>query len=181
MPAEVWRHGEHALTFWTYHEQHRGEPLDPRTAGWVLQRCHQALDTYQGTLPSFLERQVAAAGRALADPGALSTLPAATRAALTTEHAALSAALAGRDARWRALHGDPHRRNFLATSRGCLMIDFESACAGPLEWDLSALPDGPAGVFRSVDAELLGILRRLRRVCVSVWWWRRPRRTESAA
>jgi hypothetical protein len=54
------------------------------------------------------------------------------------------------------------------------MVDFESVCSGPLEWDLSALPCVDAGIF-SVDADLLALLRRLRSLCVTVWWWTRPR------
>jgi hypothetical protein len=57
------------------------------------------------------------------------------------------------------------------------MIDFESACTGPLEWDLSALPGGGAGVFPDVDHELLAVLRQLRSLCVAVWCWQRPGRT----
>ncbi len=48
------------------------------------------------------------------------------------------------------------------------MIDFESVCSGPVEWDLSALPDMGAGVF-AVDEELLAVMRRLRSLCVAVW------------
>jgi hypothetical protein len=56
------------------------------------------------------------------------------------------------------------------------MIDFESVCSGPVEWDLSALPGVGAGVF-SVDADLLALLRRLRSLCVAVWCWSRSRRS----
>jgi hypothetical protein len=52
------------------------------------------------------------------------------------------------------------------------MIDFESVCSGPLEWDLSALPCVDTGIF-SVDADLLALLRRLRSLCFTVWWWTR--------
>jgi Ser/Thr protein kinase RdoA (MazF antagonist) len=40
----------------------------------------------------------------------------------------------------RALHGDPHPRNLLATAAGGIAWnDFEDAFAGPLEWDLGIL------------------------------------------
>ena len=48
------------------------------------------------------------------------------------------------------------------------MIDFESVCSGPLEWDLSAMPCIGAGIF-SVDIDVLALLRRLRSLCVAVW------------
>ena len=49
------------------------------------------------------------------------------------------------------------------------MIDFESVCTGPMEWDLSALPGGGGGQFPDADRGLLALLRRLRSVCVAVW------------
>src|SRR5262249_13631589 len=46
-------------------------------------------------------------------------------------------ALADRRLDCPVLHGDPHWSNFLAGPGGCVMIDFESVCRGPVEWDLS--------------------------------------------
>ena len=48
------------------------------------------------------------------------------------------------------------------------MIDFESSCAGPVEWDLSALPADEASAWGDVDCDLLALLRRVR----SVIWCR---------
>jgi Ser/Thr protein kinase RdoA (MazF antagonist) len=172
LPAEVHREGDHALTFWRYHEHHPRARIDHATACGTLEAVHRALDTYGGALSSFLDRQVTWAGRILADPNALPTLPAADRAFLKDERSRLTATLADRHLPCRTLHGDPHRGNFLVTANGCMMIDFESACSGPVEWDLSALPGHdalpPAGLF-PVDPELLVLLRRLRSVCVAVW------------
>jgi hypothetical protein len=44
------------------------------------------------------------------------------------------------------------------------MIDLESVCTGPMEWDLTALQAGGAGRFPDVDRGLLALLRRLRSV-----------------
>lgn len=68
----------------------------------------------------------------------------------------------------------PHRGNVLVSKAGYLLIDFESVCSGPLEWDLSALPGLGGGMFY-VDEELLSLLRRLRSLCVAVWCWTRAR------
>jgi hypothetical protein len=57
------------------------------------------------------------------------------------------------------------------------MIDFESACAGPLEWDLSALSEAAADCF-AADPELLALLRRLRSICVATWCWALRGRSE---
>jgi hypothetical protein len=39
----------------------------------------------------------------------------------------------------RALHGDPHPGNLLATPDGWVWGDLEDTCAGPLQWDLACL------------------------------------------
>ena len=170
VPAEVYRHGDSVLTFWRYRVHDPAAYLHPAAASRALDAVHRALDTYRGALPSFMSRQVRRAGRLLADSEALPALPAPDRAYLAAEHARLTAALARRKLDYRALHGDPHRGNFLAGPGGCVMIDFESACSGPVEWDLSALPEAAADLH-AADAELVGTLRRLRSVCVATWCW----------
>lgn len=175
VPAEVHRHGDHVLTFWRHKVHDPHAVLDPAAAARALHQVHRALDTFPGPLPSFLSRQVRLSGRLLENPDALPRLPAPDRALLATEHARLKAALADRRLDCRALHGDPHRGNFLASPGGCVMIDFESVCRGPVEWDLSALPEAAANLF-GADAELLDMLRRLRSVCVATWCWARRAR-----
>lgn len=169
LPARVHRYRGHAVTFWRYQENNPAAVVDERAAGRVLAECHRALDSYLRPLPSSLSRQVSRAGRVLADPAELGGLAAGDRAWLAAMHARLSASVACRRPPPRVLHGDPHRGNLLVTSRGTVMIDFESACTGPLEWDLSALPGCGAGVFLGADHELLTILRQLRSLCVVVW------------
>lgn len=169
LPAVVHREEDYVLTFWRYERHDPAASIDGRAAGRALRECHRAMDTYGGRHSSFLDRQVARAGRLLADSGALSELRDADRAFLADQYRVLTAELRGRELRWRVLHGDPHRGNLLVDGRRCLMIDFESVCTGPVEWDLSALPGGGAGRFPEVDPGLLALLRRLRSVCVAVW------------
>jgi Ser/Thr protein kinase RdoA (MazF antagonist) len=175
-PVQVHQEGEHVLTFWRLHPHDPDAALHPAAAARTLERVHRALATYQGQLPSFLSRQVRRAGRLLGDPDALPELPVPVRALLAAEHDRLAAALAARALDCRPLHGDPHRGNFLAGPAGCVMIDFESVCSGPVEWDLSALPEAAAGLLPA-DPELLDMLRRLRSVCVATWCWARPGRS----
>jgi hypothetical protein len=177
LPQRVHRDREHAITFWRYQGHDPEARVDPRTAGRVLKRCHQALDTYGGSLPSFQTRQVRRAGRVLADATALLALPLPDRAFLTDEYSRLTSELLDRPLSCRPLHGDPHRRNLLVSADACLMIDFESACTGPPEWDLSALPGGGGDQFPSVDHDLLALLRQLRALCVAVWCWAQAGRT----
>jgi len=164
----------HAITFWRFQDHDPNAVATGAAAGLALEQVHQALDSYPGTLPSFLDRQVRRASRILFDETAPSALLASERAFLRGEYLTITSALLDTKLRCRTLHGDPHRGNLLVSQAGYLMIDFESVCSGPLEWDLSALPGGGGGVF-SVDAELLALLRRLRSLCVAVWCWTRSR------
>ena len=155
LPIRAHRHGDHALTFWTY-ERHdpNGEP-----AAGTLHEVHRALETYRAELPAF---------RPLPGLHGL-RVPEPERSMLIGEHGRLGAQLEGRTVPWRPLHGDPHRGNLLVTAAGSLWIDFESACLGPLEWDLSALPSDDARAWPGVDPELLALLRRARSLRTVVW------------
>ena len=88
---------------------------------------------------------------------------------LIREHGRLGAALEGRSVPCRPLHGDPHRGNLLVTAAGSLWIDFESACLGPVEWDLSALSGDATDAWSRVDPDLLDLLRRARSLRTVVW------------
>ena len=69
----------------------------------------------------------------------------------------------------------------MVTQDGVRWFDFESVCRGPLEWDLSALPDRALGAFSDADRDLLANLRRLRSVCVAVWCSVQPDRAPEVA
>jgi hypothetical protein len=164
----------YAMTFWRYQDHDPSALATSRAAGQALAQVHQALDSYPAAFPSFLDRQVSHTSRILFGETAPSALPASERAFLSSEYLIITSALRDTRLGCRTLHGDPHRGNLLVSESGYLMIDFESVCSGPLEWDLSALPGVGAGVF-SVDADLLTLLRRLRSLCVAVWCWTRSR------
>jgi hypothetical protein len=76
----------------------------------------------------------------------------------------------------RPLHGSPHSGNWLGASAGPLLLDFETACRGPVEWDLSALGEDAVDAFPNVDRDLLALLRRMRSLCVAVKCWLDPDR-----
>lgn len=156
LPVQLHHHRGHVVTFWVHQEHAPARDTGRRTLGAV----HRALETYPGDLPPF---------RPLPDARSLLRSPGADRDLLLDEHARLARALRGYETRWRPLHGDPHRGNLLLTPAGCRWIDFESACLGPLEWDLSALPGTDGGAPDGVDAGLLALLRRARSLRTLVW------------
>jgi hypothetical protein len=163
-----------AMTFWRHRDHDPSAVATSQGAGQALAQVHEALDSYPETFPSFLDRQVKRAARILFSESAPSPLPTSEHAFLCSQYVSITSELHERRLRCRTLHGDPHRGNLLVSKAGYLMIDFESVCSGPIEWDLSALPGLGAGTF-SVDEELLSLLRRLRSLCVAVWCWTRSR------
>lgn len=169
-----------AITFWQYHHHDSTAVASERLIAETLAEVHRALDRYHGQVRSFLDRMVRRTADVLADPASQAVLPAPDGAFLHREYLSIMAALGERSFQRRTLHGDPHRGNFLIDGTSCVMIDFESACSGPLEWDLSALP-GDGGAVFAADEELLRLLQRLRSVCVVVWCGMRSARSRELA
>lgn len=130
-----------------------------------------SLDSFQGELPDFSEAIVRASR--VAQESALSCLTSEEATFLRSAFASSVSSLS--ELRWstHTLHGDPHTGNVVLTTSGPRWLDFESVCAGPLEWDLSALPGG-AHLFVH-DSDLLRVLVSLRRACVVTWCAARAR------
>jgi Ser/Thr protein kinase RdoA (MazF antagonist) len=170
-------HGAVVLTLWEFHPHEPGTGSSARVLGDALGELHRALDTYPGALPSF-RTHLSAARRALKDPSATPRLGTKDRGFMMRAHDHLAAACAARPFSSQPLHGDPHTDgNVLTTRGGPLFVDFEAACIGPVEWDLSALPEEVARAYRpSPDAALLDLLRSMRSVCVAAWCSMQPER-----
>ena len=62
------------------------------------------------------------------------------------------------------------------TSEGPVLADFETACTGPVEWDLAALDHPAIASFREADIELITLLKRMRSACVAAKCWVHPER-----
>jgi thiamine kinase-like enzyme len=132
------------------------------------------LADFPGSLPPFtIELDDA---RRFLEPTRSPALPSADRAFLLEVHEELRSAVpALRTPHW-PLHGTPHEGNWLTTPQGPLLLDFETACQGPFEWDLAALSDEAIALFPDVDYELIQLLRRMRSLCVAAKCWIEPRR-----
>ncbi len=172
LPAGPHTSGGRVLSFWQWQDLRPVSPT-PREAGRVLGALHEVLadvpapdgellDTPLADLATFLAR-----GRALgADPRLLDQVGDLVER--------LRPRLAGDE---RALHGDAHPGNLLATARGWRWSDLEDTSPGPLAWDLACLRatgrlDGRAAVDACPhplsDAELAPFLL-LRRLHVAAW------------
>lgn len=165
------------ISFWRYHDHDADAAMSSRAMAETLAAVHGALAGFAAPLASFLDLRVKRTGAALANPRCATALSNCDHAFLQLEFASIMSSLRPRTLMHQTLHGDPHKGNFLAGRDGCLMIDFESVCSGPVEWDVSALPRGAEGSF-AVDEQLLSVLRRLRSLCVVVWCATRAARTK---
>jgi hypothetical protein len=117
------------VTFWEFIE-HSESRLEPRRAAHSLHHIHDALVSYERPLPPydlFEEVDALLADDTLALPRDLDALR-RVRARIAVPRESM-----------RPLHGDVNLGNVLPSRRGHLWTDFESACLGPVEYDLSAL------------------------------------------
>jgi hypothetical protein len=129
LPAGPHEHEGFIVTFWEFIEHTEGR-LEPATAARSLRQVHQALLSYDRPLLSydlFAEVDALLADDTLAAPRDLDALR-RVRARITVPRESM-----------RPLHGDVNLGNVLPSRRGHLWTDFESACLGPVEYDLSAL------------------------------------------
>jgi hypothetical protein len=162
------------LTLWQYAEPFQGAALGPTEVAAALSAVHEALIDFPGSLPPFtLELEDA---RRLLHAERSPALARADRRFVWTVLDKVQAALSTLATASQALHGSPHAGNWLATAEGALLLDFETACRGPIEWDLAALDDEAVNLFPGVDGELIALLRRMRSVCVAAKCWVEPNR-----
>jgi len=178
-PATILPAGPHyagglVLSYWDWCPNDADGVVDGRAVGRSLAALHGALDGYPGELPPFTAHVEDAGAILAAEP--LPALPGADRAFLADLHTRLVGKLAATPVSARVLHGEVHLGNLLAADDGLRWIDFEAACVGPLEWDLTGLPDEALTAFPLVDRGLLPLLRDVRSCCVAAWCWRNPER-----
>ncbi len=158
-----------AITLWHYAEEMPDEISDAE-AGRALLELHRALDDFNGDLPP-LSQRLDRAESVISTPTAVPCLAADDRAFLAERFAALRAEAESRGRAHRVLHGGPHTANLLATREGPRWIDFDTACRGPLEWDLAHLGDDAAARFPDSDDGLLATMRKLVSADVAIWCW----------
>jgi hypothetical protein len=172
LPPGPHEHAGTVLSFWRRVELLPDRPT-AQDAGRALADLHEVLadlpvpatpplDTPLDDLAAFAAR------------GAEWDVPRAQLEALGRRLEALRPQLGGPN---RALHGDPHPGNLLATPAGWIWGDLEDTSTGPVEWDLACLRstgrlDGRAALDAfpgaPTDDELAAWLE-LRRLHAAVW------------
>ncbi len=162
------------VTLWQHYED-RGPPQDDGAFGPLLARVHEQLLDYPGSLPPFMV-ELEDVGRILRDRTRLGRLRDEDYAFLRAIYEEIRSRVSSIPSDGQPLHGSPHSGNWLNTPAGLLLLDFETACRGPVEWDLSAMGDDALDAFGRIDLDLLVLLRQMRSVCVAVKCWIDPGR-----
>lgn len=158
-------------TFWTYVGHADGQEPDEGELASALYSVHQALDTFPGALPD-LDAELDGVAAVLSDPARAPALGTADRALLLSALSLLREDLGDRASPRRALHGSPHSGNVLRVQGQVAFIDFETACRGPLEWDLAHIGDGALRAYPGgFDPTALSVCQGLVSVKTAAWCW----------
>jgi len=165
---------ELTLTLWPHIEPVPGAALAPAEMAAAIKIVHEALTDFDGDLPFFVLELDGA--RRLLQPHRSPDLAPADRRFLLGVVTEVQTVLAALRMACRPLHGSPHDANWLPSVDGPLLLDFETACFGPIEWDLAALRDDALAFFSDADRGLIFTLRRMRSVCVAANCWVAPER-----
>ncbi|MBK7329717.1 MAG: aminoglycoside phosphotransferase family protein [Dehalococcoidia bacterium] len=160
-----------AITFWTYYE-----PVSPETSppdfAQALHRLHAGLRKMTLPTPHFTDR-VEEAQSLVGDPVLTPELRAADRELLANALRTLRTAVVQRGSKEQLLHGEPHPGNLLNTRDGPLFIDLQTACRGPVEFDVAHAPDAVVAHYPNLDTELVDQCRLLKLAMVAAWRWDR--------
>lgn len=144
-------------------------PASAATAGRALVALHSSLAGTREPLPPLADR-FADVRAFLEDPTATAALAKDGRRVLLDAIDALGADVESTEV---VLHGEPHDDNRLTSHGAVLYFDLESACRGPLEWDLAYLDEQTANTFwPDHDRRLCRRLRVAVGACVSTFCWR---------
>jgi hypothetical protein len=175
-----------AVSLWAYHE-----PVSPQSSGdWgvdlaghpvtvaprdyarALERLHAGLRQIDVPAPHFTDR-VAEAQALVADRARTPGHAGTDREFLSATLRSLGHSISGRGAHEQLLHGEPHPANVLTTKTGPLLIDLETCCRGPIEFDLAHAPPEVAEHYPGADQGLARECRVLVLAMITAWRWDR--------
>lgn len=160
-----------AITFWTYYEPVSPE-VPPANFARALYHLHAGLRNIELPTPHFTDR-IAEAQTLVEDPLLTPELGNADRKFLANALRTLRTAVLQRGAPEQLLHGEPHPGNLLNTKHGPLFIDLQTACRGPVEFDIAHAPEAVAAHYPGLDEDLVADCRLLVLAMVAAWRWDR--------
>ena len=168
VPAGVYRRDGFAITLWTYYDPQPSRELAPDAYANALMRLHQAMKHVDVPTPHVLDRVKEAEG-IVGDRERTPGLREPDRILLTRTFSSVSRAISERRADQQLLHGEPHPGNVLNTASGPRIIDLETACRGPVEFDLAHVPQEVCADYPDLDQALLQECRMLVLAMVAAW------------
>jgi hypothetical protein len=171
VPAGVYGDERFTVTFWSYFEPVPA-PISPREYADALARHHAALRHVQAVTPHFTDR-VAEAQRHVGDRRETPELAEGDRAFLADTLARLKDTVLASGAPEQLLHGEPHPGNLLNTAEGPLFVDLETACRGPVEFDLAHTRHAVHDYYPGLDRTLLRNCELLMFAMICTWRWQR--------
>lgn len=161
-----------ATTLWTYYEAVQPQDIAPAEYARTLEQYHACTRPIALTVPHFTER-IAEAQRLVDDRALTPELDDAGRKLLGDTLRGLRRVITERGAPEQLLHGEPHPGNLLKTTQGVLLIDLETTCRGPVEFDIAHAPEDVRGHYAGVDEGLLNECYVLVQAMVTAWRWDR--------
>lgn len=155
------------VTLWRYVAPERAPDDGDRELGRAVRRFHVGLADVLGELPSLADT-IERANGLLQNETATPSLTARDRLLAARAHDRLMP-FVNSLGEPTALHAEPHEGNVVWTPDGPVLIDFEAACAGPVEWDLAYLPPAALDAFPGRDDGVIARLRAGVSFCVAAW------------
>src|SRR5262245_21760884 len=168
VPPRVHERDGFAITMWTYYEPQPSRELSPVAYADALARLHQGMRHVDVPTPRFLDR-VREAEELIGNAEETPEIDETDRNLLTSTFTTVTRAISERGATEQLLHGEPHPGNVLDTTAGPLFIDLETACRGPVEFDLAHVPEDVSARYPAIDRALLGECRLLVLAMVAAW------------
>jgi Phosphotransferase enzyme family len=165
-------HDGFVITLWTYYEGVPPRAVAPAEYAHVLARLHAGMRQIDSATPHFTDR-VAQAQRLVERRDHTPDLPDADRELLSNTLRSLRRAVVERGGTEQLLHGEPHPGNLLRTKHGLLFADLETACRGPVEFDIAHAPEAVSTHYPDADQRLIQQCRVLMLAMIVTWRWHR--------
>jgi hypothetical protein len=160
------------VTLWTYYEPPTPGVVAPATYARSLEQLHAGMRQIDMATPHFTDR-VGEAQSLIGSPDDTPELPDADRQLLGHTLGSVTQRIVERTTAEQLLHGEPHPANLLRTENGLLFADLETACRGPVEFDVAHAPREVGKHYLDVDPTLLDQCRLLVLAMVIAWRWDR--------
>jgi hypothetical protein len=169
---QVYLHDGFAITLWSYYDARPRQPVPPADYAHALERLHAGMRQINMATPHFTDR-VAEAQGLVESQHQTPDLRDADRQLLSKTLRRVGQRIAERSSVEQVLHGEPHAGNLLRTKEGLRWIDLETACRGPVEFDIAHAPEYVSRHYRAADQGLIRECRILVLAMVASWRWDR--------